>query len=126
MTEPLKLNLPKQTSTDSADETKQFFNQYFSAPLSFPANEVDAVLGFFTSRGFEKSAAQSIATIMMQQAKLDGIKVFELLDTLKGLNEIQISNVVTEVMNYNREKISTIGYKIDEIADRTEARNILY
>jgi hypothetical protein len=63
---------------------------------------------------------------MMQQAKLDGIKVFELLDTLKGLNELQISNVVTEVMNYNREKISTIGYKIDEIADRTEARNILY
>ena len=62
----------------------------------------------------------------MQQAKIDGVKVFELLDTLKGLNSIQLSNVVTEIMNYNREKISTIGYKIDEVADRTEARNILY
>jgi len=126
MTEPLKLNLPKKVKTDSADQTKQFFNQYFSAPLSFSANEVDAVLGFFESRDFEKSAAQSISTVLMQQAKIDGVKVFELLDTLKGLNSIQLSNVVTEIMNYNREKISTIGYKIDEVADRTEARNILY
>mgnify|MGYP001201960144 CR=1 FL=1 len=126
MTEPLKLNLPKEVKTDSADQTKQFFNQYFSAPLAFSANEVDAVLGFFESRDFEKSAAQSIATVLMQQAKIDGVKVFELLDTLKGLNSIQLSNVVTEIMNYNREKISTIGYKIDEVADRTEARNILY
>lgn len=126
MTESLKLNLPKQTSTDSAEATKQFFNQYFTGPVSFPANEVDAVLGFFTNRGFELSAAQSISAVLMQQAKLDGVKVFELLDTLKGLNDIQISNVVTEIMNYNREKISTIGYKVDEIADRTEARNIIY
>jgi hypothetical protein len=126
MTEKLSLNLPPKRSTDSADETKMFFDQYFTAPLSFPANEVDAVLGFFTNRGFEKSAAQSIATVIMQQAKLDGIKVFEILDTLKGLNDIQISNVVTEIMNYNREKISTIGYKISEVPDRTEARNIIY
>ena len=126
MTEPLKLNLPKEVEKDSADQTKRFFNTYFNAPLSFSANEVDAVLGFFESRDFEKSAAQSISTVLMQQAKIDGIKVFELLDTLKGLNSIQLSNVVTEIMNYNREKISTIGYKIDEVADRTEARNILY
>lgn len=126
MTEPLKLNLPKEVQKDSADQTKRFFNTYFNAPLSFSANEVDAVLGFFESRDFEKSAAQSISTVLMQQAKIDGVKVFELLDTLKGLNSIQLSNVVTEIMNYNREKISTIGYKIDEVADRTEARNILY
>jgi hypothetical protein len=126
MTEPLKLNLPKEVEKDSADQTKRFFNTYFNAPLSFSANEVDAVLGFFESRDFEKSAAQSISTVLMQQAKIDGVKVFELLDTLKGLNSIQLSNVVTEIMNYNREKISTIGYKIDEVADRTEARNILY
>jgi len=126
MTEPLKLNLPKEVKKDSADQTKRFFNTYFNAPLSFSANEVDAVLGFFESRDFEKSAAQSISTVLMQQAKIDGVKVFELLDTLKGLNSIQLSNVVTEIMNYNREKISTIGYKIDEVADRTEARNILY
>ena len=88
MTEKLSLNLPPKRSTDSADETKMFFDQYFTAPLSFPANEVDAVLGFFTNRGFEKSAAQSIATVIMQQAKLDGVKVFEILDTLKGLNDI--------------------------------------
>ena len=61
---------------------------------------------------------------ILQQAKLDNINVFQLLDTLKKQDTIQLSTVVTEVLNYNREKISTLGYKIDNTANRTESRNI--
>jgi len=120
-----KLNLPKSKSTDSADKTKLAFTNYFNKPLSFPSNEVDAVIGFFSKRDFDESAAIAVGTVIMQQAKLDGIKVFKILDTLKGLNELQLSVVVTEIMNYNREKISTIGFKIEDIVERTEARNII-
>lgn len=120
-----KLNLPKSKSADSADKTKLAFTNYFNKPLSFPSNEVDAVIGFFSKRDFDESAAIAVGTVIMQQAKLDGIKVFEVLDTLKGLNELQLSVVVTEIMNYNREKISTIGFKIEDIVERTEARNII-
>ena len=122
----VQLNLPVKKETDSADPVKRYFNTYYQKQLAYPSNEVDAVIGFLESKGFDKSAAQSTGAVLMQQAKIDGVKVFELLDTLKGLNSIQLSSVVTEIMNYNREKISTIGYKIDEVADRTEARNILY
>ena len=124
MTEPLKLNLPKEVEKDSADQTKRFFNTYFNAPLSFSANEVDAVLGFFESRDFEKSAAQSISTVLMQQAKIDGVNVYTLLDTLKGVDDIQISAIVAQVLNYNRQKVSSLGFTSDKIA-REESRNIV-
>ena len=117
-------NVPGQSKTDSASEVKEFFNQYFTGKISFPSNQVDAVIGFFESRGFSRQSSISVGTVIMQQAKLDNVNVFQLLDTLKKQDEIQLSSVVTEVLNYNREKISTFGYKVDNTANRTESRNI--
>jgi hypothetical protein len=117
-------NVPGQSKTDSASEVKEFFNQYFTGKISFPSNQVDAVIGFFESRGFSRQSSISVGTVIMQQAKLDNVNVFQLLDTLKKQDEIQLSSVVTEVLNYNREKISTLGYKVDNTANRTESRNI--
>ena len=36
-------NLPTQ-SADSADGTKKFFDQYFTESISYPSNQVDAVV----------------------------------------------------------------------------------
>lgn len=121
-----KLNLPKEPVTDSAAEVKQFYNEYFTKPLSFPSNQVDAVVGFFESRNFDRSASTAVASVLLRQAKLDSVNVFELLDTLKGLTELQLSAIVTEVMNANRDRISTLGFKLENPADQVEARNIIY
>ena len=34
---------PKNTQ----EKVAKFFDEYYSAPLEFPSNEVDAVIGFF-------------------------------------------------------------------------------
>ena len=118
-------SLPKEPPSKFSDKgVTKFFDTYFSKELSFPSNQVDAVVTFFTKRGFDKTAAISVATTLLQQSKIDNINVFQLLDTLKGLNEIQLSSVVTEVLNYNRPKSSTLGYKRTESADKIEKRNI--
>ena len=65
----------------------------------FPSNDVDAVVGYFESRGFDRTASISTATVILQQAKIDGVKVFELLDTLKGMDKVQLSYIVTEIAN---------------------------
>lgn len=116
-------NLPKQTSTDSADVVKEFYNRYFTQKIAFPANEVDAVIGFFEKRGFGKSSATSVASVLLQQAKIDNINTFELLDGIKNFNKIQLDAVVAEILNYNRENISSVGYKV-QTGNRLEARNI--
>jgi|TARA_B100001057_G_scaffold223199_1_gene223500 hypothetical protein len=117
-------NLPAETQ-NTQQKVAKFFNEYYSAPLEFPSNEVDAVIGFFENRGFEKTSAATIGSVLMRQAKIDEVKIFELLDTLKGFDEVQLSKVVTEVLNYNRQKMSSLGYKIDQSDSKLESRNIL-
>ena len=119
-------NLPKTQSLDSANETKEFFDQYLTQKISYPASQVDAVIGFFENRGFENTSAIAVSTALLQQAKIDNVKVFELLDTLKGLTNLQLSDIVANVLNYNREKISTLGFKVESKYEKLEKRNILY
>jgi hypothetical protein len=119
-------SLPKEAPDNYSDKgVTKFFDTYFSKELSFPSNQVDAVVSFFTKRGFDKVSAISVSTTLLQQAKIDDVKIFQLLDTLSGLNEIQLSSIVTEVLNYNRPKTSTLGFKRTESADKIEKRNIV-
>jgi len=119
-------NLPQDnTVLDSATKVKALFDQYYTRTLEFPSNEVDATVGFFEKRNFDTTSAQTVATIILQQAKIDNVKVFQLLDTLKGFNDAQLSNVVTEILNYNRGKISSLGYRISETSTKLDARNIM-
>jgi hypothetical protein len=117
-------SLPAEKYTSSDQYVKEFFDRYYTKTLEFPANEVDAVIAFFTKRGFEEASANSVATTLMQQAKIDGVKVFKLLDTLNGLEDVQLSSLVTEILNYSRTKTSTLGYRIDNTTNYIEARNI--
>jgi hypothetical protein len=117
-------SLPIQTQSNDKRVT-EFFDKYFTEKLSFASNEVDAVIGFFEQRGFARSAAISTGTILLQQAKLDNIKIFELLDTLKQFDEIKLSAVVAEVLNYNRLSTSVLGFKNTTITNTLEKRNIV-
>lgn len=118
-------NLPATVETDSGAGVKQFFNNYFNAAISYPAEQIDAVVGFFRGRGFDEIASNSTAIVLLQQAKLDNVNVFQLVDTLKGLTEIQLSAVVTEVLNYNRQKTSTLGFKQQDTSELLEKRNVV-
>lgn len=118
-------NLPPSEIVDSSDKVKTFFNNYFNATITFPAAQVDAVVGFFKKRGFDDLASNSTSIVLLQQAKLDDVNVFQLLDTLEGLTEVQLSAIVAEVLNYNRQKNSTLGYRQQETGELLEKRNII-
>lgn len=119
-------NLPTQTIKRASDkEVRQFFNQYFTKKISYPTNEVNAVIAFFEKRGFEKESAIAVSSVLLQQAKIDNVKIFKVLDTLEGLDEVKLSAVVAEVMNYSRSKTSSVGYKRENTVDKLERRNII-
>ena len=114
---------PKEQKSEQ--RVVEFFNNYFNKTLEFSANDFDAVVGFFTKRDFDKTSAVSVIQALLTQAKLDPVNVFELLDTLKGLEEVQLSRVVTEVLNFQRNKGSTLGFKVDNNIEYFEKRNIV-
>ena len=120
-------NLPStEISIDSSSESKKFFNSYYERSISIPADTLDATVDFFRKRGFEETAATMVSTVLLSQAKIEGTPIFKLLDTLKGFNEVQLSQVVQEVLNYRRIKISTLGTKVDNSKlFEYEKRNII-
>ena len=118
-------NIPvATTTTDSGEETRNFFNNYFTSETSYPVSQVDAVIGFFIKRGFDDQSARSTGIVLLNQAKNDGVNVFQLIDTLKGLTEVQLSTVVGEVLNLSRQKTSTLGFKFINQEETVESRNI--
>jgi len=127
MTTTVISNLPiTQEKTDSSDAARKFFNSYYQEGIAIPAAVLDATVTFFVSRGFSDTAAQSVANVLIVQAKIDGINVFKLLDTLKGLDQVQLSTVVREVLNYNRLRISILGTRYDNYNNiQYELRNVM-
>ena len=119
-----------QTSLPPKDQKSEqrvvsFFDNYFTKPIEVSANDYDAVIGFFSKRGFDKVAAASVGQALLTQAKLDSVIVFELVDTLKGLTEVQLSQVVAQVLNFQRNKSSTIGFKVEPTFEYGERRNVV-
>lgn len=120
----MQTNLPPPVVEDSAAETKLFFDTYGKYPLQFPAADVEAAIGFFQSKGFDRDAAEVTAMTMLKQAKIEGLPVFQLLDTLKGLEGMQLSSLVGEILNNNRPSSSVLGFRVASASKKSQVRNI--
>lgn len=116
---------PQQESKDDSAATLRVFDTYSVAPLNIDATTYDAMIGFFTTRGFGDDAARSTAYIIIKQAILDNINPFTLIETLKGLNDVEISALITELLNYNRYKTSSLGSASTFSPSEEIARNII-
>jgi hypothetical protein len=118
-------NLPSTLSTDSASATKLFFDAYGEQPLEFNSTDVDATVGFFESKGFDRDAATITAVTLLKQAKIESQPIFQILDTLKGFSSLQISALVAEILNNNRPSTSTLGLRVVNSNRISQIRNIL-
>lgn len=110
--------------SDSNDQRK-FFNNYFKSEINYNASEVDAVIGYFLKRGFDKLAAINTSSVILQQASIDEVPVFELLDTLNGIDEVQLNNVLAQILNLNRQKTSMLGFRSKSDQELFDQRNII-
>lgn len=108
-----------------AVSTEKYFNEYFKTPINFTPNEVDGVIAYFLKRGFEKQAAVNISSTLLQQADIDGVNIFQLLDTLKGVTDVQLNNVIAQILNLNRPKSSKIGFRTTPLTQLFDQRNII-
>jgi hypothetical protein len=116
-------NLPPTDSNKNA--TVLGFENYQNLPMGVDPTVYAAVVGFFASRGFEDVAAELISETIIIQAKQDGYNPMQILDSLRGLDQVDISGLVAEILNYNRFKTSSLGiYQVD-ITNTEIARNIL-
>ena len=62
-------NIPQpQPTPNSASATLQVFDTYGVAPLNIDATTYDAMVGFFTSRGFGNDSSESMSYVIIKHA----------------------------------------------------------
>ena len=106
-------------------QIKHFFNKFYTDDVSFPCEEIDALIGFFQKRNFDTKSASSTAIVLLNQARADGVDVFTLIDTLKTLPSMQLNQVIAQILNSYREPTSLLGYRVKVNDNVYESRNIL-
>jgi len=117
-------NLPPDTQLPNTD-VRQFFDKFFLHSVSFPAAQIDATIGFFLKNGFDIQSARSVSIVLLNQARADNVDVFTLIDTLKQLSDVELSQVVAQVLNAYREKTSLLGYRVKPLVSDFDIRNIV-
>jgi len=116
-------NLPSTPSLTNA--TVQAFDTYYSKPLELDAGIYTAMKSFFTSKGFENNSADNIAVLIIKESKINGLNPMKVIDSLRGLDNVEISTLVNEIVNYNRFKTSFLGYATAFSTNPTISRNIV-
>ena len=120
------LPLPNvQENLDSAAATVKYFDRYFNSPIELDNQSTEAIKAYFEKRGFLPASAESIALIILTQAKKDNLTAAIIMDSLSGLNDVELSGLVSEILNYNRFKSSTLGIYVAPTSSDEIQRNIL-
>jgi hypothetical protein len=117
-------NLPPAALPSNSD-TVNAMNNYYSKSIELNSTVLAAMTGYFTNRGFGNVAAESITLTIMTQAHTDGYNPMQILDTLKGLTNVQLSGLVSELLNYRRFKSSSLGYSRGFTPNPQIQRNIV-
>lgn len=119
------MNFSNIPTSNSVDKTVLAFDNFYSAPAEIDGTVLAAMQGYFTSKGFAEVAAESIAVTIIKQAKQDGYNPMQILDSLKGLADVELSALVSEILNYNRFKSSSLGFAQPFKTNSEISRNII-
>ena len=118
-------NLPPKDK-DALDKTiKKLTTSDYQEEFQFNVGEYDAAIGFFVKRGFTRTAAETTAYIILQQAKIDSVSPQQILDQLTVASPVQLSELITIILNANRYKSSRLGVRQTRTTKDTVSRNIL-
>ena len=116
-------NLPEKEKDSLLTTIDNLTKNQNTEPFSLNQNDYDAAIAFFVKRGFGRESAEKTAYIILRQAKIDSINPQELLDQLTKATPVQLSELITVILNANRVKTSRLGTrttkKIVDIVNRT-------
>jgi hypothetical protein len=102
-------NIPSSRSSSSSDKTLRTFNQQSSIVTQLDPAVLTMMTGFLESRNFSQETAELISIAILKQAKQDGYNPMQILETIKGIKQTELSGIVAEILNYNRFKTSSLG-----------------
>ena len=103
-------NIPKTaTPGSSSDLSNRRLTTYNDIDVQLDNETLTAMKGLLSSNGFSEESAENISITIMMQAKRDNFNPMNVLDTMRVLGTIELSQFVSEILNFNRYKTSVLG-----------------
>ena len=118
-------NLPPKESDGLNDTIQKLTTTNYQSDFEMNPADYDACIAFFVRRGFKRVSAESTAYVIMSQAKIDSITPQEILDKLTSASDVQLSELITLILNANRYKSSRLGVRQTLATKELVSRNIL-
>jgi len=103
-------NIPKTSNNgSSSDLSNKRLTTYNDVDIQLDNETLTAMKGLLASNGFSEESAENISITIMIQAKRDNFNPMNVLDTMRVLGAIELSQFVAEILNFNRYKTSVLG-----------------
>mgnify|MGYP003327920527 CR=1 FL=1 len=118
-------NLPPKDKAKLDETIDKLTTTTYQTDYEFNVGEYDSTIAFFVQRGFKRESAESIAYVILAQAKIDSVKPQEILDKLSGATDAELSEIMTIILNANRYKSSRLVVRRTLATKETVSRNIL-
>jgi hypothetical protein len=116
---------PKQAAGSASDLSNKNLNQYNDLPVQLHNDTLTAMKGLLSNKGFSDESAENIAITIMMQAKRDSFNPMNVLDSMRTLGNVELSQLVSEILNFNRFKTSVLGTTQNITPVEVVKRNIL-
>ena len=107
------------------DVTQNFFEQYFDQRIAISENELNAIIGYFTSRTANKESAEALAVAVLTGSVEQDLSPMEVLDQFKKLSATQIDTYLAYFLNLTRYPTSLVGLSSTPVASQYVTRAIL-
>jgi hypothetical protein len=117
-------NLPQKEKDKLQKTIDSLTADQYVEPYQFNVNDYDTTVGFFVKRGFDRQPAEETAYIILQQSKIDSVPVSQILDLLTNASPVQLSELITVILNSNRFKTSRLGVRNTKASKDVVSRNI--
>ena len=118
-------NLPQKDQDNLQKTINALTENQYVENFQFTQNDIDAAIGFFVRRGFDRHPAEQTAYVILQQAKIDSVPAQQILDSLTKASPTQLSELISVILNANRYKSSRIGVRSSRTSSDFASRNIL-
>jgi hypothetical protein len=93
----------------SANNTVDFFNNFFTQTAGTSENINDAVIGYFQTVTGDKESGITLAAAVLFTAQQQGIQPMALIDEFRQLKPGELNAYLTMFLNINRAGTSLLG-----------------
>jgi hypothetical protein len=118
-------NLPQKDKDNLQKTINALTENQYVEKFQFTQNDIDAAIGFFVKRGFDRQPAEQTAYVILQQAKIDSVPAQQILDSLTKASPTQLSELISVILNANRYRSSRLGVRSSRTSSEFASRNIL-